>query len=158
MIPLALLGRHLFTVDTATLSRLTRTWQFNVASLPQVGREPIKQYIGPGEQTIELPGVIYPGQYGLANFVESVSIEAAKGHPLRLITFHRGIGRNWGCWYVQQCREDASMFDSWNSARKIEFSMSLSFHGMTYEGPDEKFSLGELLKTYTQGSNLGNLF
>ncbi len=158
MIPLAILGKHLFIVETASLTSISRDFSYSIASHARTGRTPGKQFVGVNDITVDLPGIIYPGKFGLSNFIDSINSEAVKGIPKLLITNHKGVGRVWGYWFIQQCKETATEFDTFNACRKIEFSIRLTFYGQKYSGNTEDFSLSEILSIYTEGSVIGDLF
>ncbi len=131
-IPSAQLGRFVFGLDTASVDSLSRTWSFRWASQERLGLTPAKQFTGIGDQTLELSGVIFPGEIGEAHFIEDMAKEAGNGKPLLLVTNIKGMGQVLHWWCITGCRETANGFDSVNQARRIGFSLSLSFYGERY--------------------------
>jgi len=130
-----LLGPIRFSVETAAYEDIKRTKQFQWASHECLGDKMLKhlgiggpalQYIGPGEETIDLNGNIYP-QYkkGSAAQMILMRLAAGIGIALPLIT---GTGFLLGKWIIQSVEEKKTIMMSNGAARKIEFSLSLKHY------------------------------
>ena len=52
------LGRYRFSLSTAAYQEFARTARYRWVANNGVGSEPTQQYLGPGEQTVRLSGVI----------------------------------------------------------------------------------------------------
>lgn len=126
------LGDYRFSMSTAAFQRLSRTSEWRWPSQEVIGARPKKQYVGPGEDRIELSGEVYPSyrpqRQGLAQ-VAYMRQEAARGEPLLMVD---GTGRVWGLFVIESVTEDQTVFFSDGTPRKIEFSVSLSAYGGDY--------------------------
>ncbi len=129
-----LLGPFPFMIKTVAYDTLNRTFNYEWASqqrLPHTKYKyfgiggPALQYMGPGEQTIDLDGVIYPGQQGMSVSLALLRTMAASGKPLLMMNNTGGI---MGRWIIKTINETNSVYTKLKkkvSPRKIEFSLSL---------------------------------
>jgi len=120
------LGAYRFSLPTAAYDDLARTSSWRWPSIDRAGVRPALQYVGPGEDTISMRGVIYPHFRGGLGQVAMMRAEAALGEPLLLVD---GTGRVWGDWCITEVREGLSTFFSDGTPRKIDFDLSLSMYG-----------------------------
>jgi phage protein U len=119
------LGEFRFAMSTAAYQTLERESEWRWPATDVVGVRPMAQYVGPGEDTIRLSGVVYPhfGGAGLGQ-IDAMRAEADKGVPLRMVD---GTGRNWGRWAITSVRENQTVFWSNGSPRSQEFQVCLKF-------------------------------
>ena len=110
------LGSYRFSLSTAAYDRLSRQASWRWPSQDRLGAHPVRQYVGPGEQTIRLQGTIYPhykGLLGLPNLLVRVpalsgalgTVASASSALSRL-----GIsltGERSGSWQLEAMRQDA---------------------------------------------------
>lgn len=120
------LGEYRFGLSTAAYQELERTKAWRWQSVERIGVMPAMQYTGPGEETIELSGVVYPHFRGGLGQIESMRAEAGKGEPLMLVD---GQGKVWGKYVVTQIREGQKTLFSNGVPRMQEFSLSLQSYG-----------------------------
>ena len=78
------LGEYRFSISAAAYQELTRAAEYRWAAQERLGRRPARQYLGPGEETISLRGVIHPHYRGGPGQLDRMRAEAAKGEPLLL--------------------------------------------------------------------------
>lgn len=117
-----LLGTTVFSVNTTTYNSITRAaaWQWQALSV--IGKSPCYQYLGKGEITININGVVYPGQYGSKTQLLLLEQAAGLGVPLPMFS---GAGVELGAWCVKSFSETRSeLFDN-GQPRKIEFTLDL---------------------------------
>lgn len=117
-----LLGTTVFSVNTTTYNSITRSavWQWQALSV--IGKNPRYQYLGQGENTIAIHGLVYPGQYGSKSQLLLLEQAAGLGMPLPMFS---GSGLELGAWCVQGFSETRTeLFDN-GQPRKIEFSLDL---------------------------------
>ena len=123
------LGNYKFSVNTAAFSQLERKYSYNWTASDQ-GDGPSLTYGGLGAQTITLPGVIYPGQFGAtADQVEKIAAMAAQGEPLRMVPT---TGKKMGFWVIKSISETRKTLMPNGAPRKIEFSIELEYYGPKY--------------------------
>lgn len=123
------LGPFRFAIDTAAYQRLSRTTEYRWPAQNVIGGKPVKQYVGPGEDRIEMSGTLYPAfrrqRQGLAQ-LSYMREAAAMGEPHLMVD---GNGRVWGLFVIESITEDQAVFFADGTPRRIDFSMSLSAYG-----------------------------
>ena len=125
------LGAYAFSVSTAAYGELSRAQEYRWRRQDRVGRNPARQWLGPGDDTIDLRGTIYPAWRGGLGQLDAMRAEAAKGEPLRLVG---GDGKVLGLWVITRIRETGSAHLAGGAPRKVEFQISLAFYGEDGEG------------------------
>lgn len=126
---MAKLGDYMFGLDTAAFQQLQRTTEYRWSLINRIGREPAAQFVGLGEDNIELSGVIYSHFRGGIAQVGLMRASAAAGEPLPLVySFEQG-GQFCGRWCIKSIREGRTDFFRDGKPRKIEFSLSLTYYG-----------------------------
>lgn len=112
------LGSYRFGLGTAAYQSLTRSAAWRWPAQDRLGAHPVRQFCGPGEQTIQLAGVIHPhykGLLGLPNLLARVpaltralgTIASANSALTRLGLGVPGLGGRSGAWQVEAMRRDA---------------------------------------------------
>ncbi len=120
------LGEFRFSMDTAAYQELTHSNQYRWQSQDRLSREPALQFIGAGQEKIELSGVIYPHYRGGVKQIEDMRKIAGKGEPLLLVD---GLGFVWGQWVIVQIDETSSMFVANGLPQKQSFKLILNRYG-----------------------------
>ena len=124
--PLMTLGSYVFGVDRAAYDTLKRTVEYRWPSQDRIGRRPSRQWVGPGEDIIELSGTIYAVRRPPDAELEALRAEASGGEPLRLMM---GSGEILGLWVVERISGTGTMHFAGGSPRKLEFRVRLAFYG-----------------------------
>lgn len=117
------LGTFQFCIQTAVYQELIRKNEYKWPSQHRFGQRPSRQFVGIGDETIQLPGVIYPEYRGGFQQVEAMRRMAARGQPLMLVD---GLGKLWGRYVIESIDEKQSLFAAFGAPRKMEFSISLA--------------------------------
>ena len=120
--PQMILGEVLFSLNSAAFQELNRETAHRWSVQERFGQPEALQYIGPGSDTITLPGVIYPSYRGGTGQIEKMRNAAAKGEPLQLID---GFGNVLGRWVIESVSEKRTNFAALGVPRKQEFTMKL---------------------------------
>lgn len=123
------LGAFRFGLSTAAYQDFERNNEYRWASIDRVGTRPAKQWIGEGDQTINLRGVIYPGFIAQRNGLGQLPAmreQAGLGLPLLLVS---GSGRVFGEHVITSIREGQRTFFSDGTPRSIEFDISMVAYG-----------------------------
>ncbi len=125
------LGDFRFSIDTAAYQKLQRTVEYRWPAQARVGRRPARQFVGIGDDSISLDGVIYPNYRGGLGQVEKMRTLAGKGEPLSMVSGpdETGSGRAMGKWCITRIAETQSVHFSDGSPRKQEFRLQLSHYG-----------------------------
>lgn len=116
------LGDYRFSIDSAAFDVRRLEHAYRWVSQARLQQRPLHQFIGEGEQSIELNGVIYPHHRGGLAQLDQFRSEAGKGEPLLLTD---GTGRVWGQWIVIQITEEAMFFTQNGLPLKQTFSLQL---------------------------------
>lgn len=125
------LGPVVFSINTAAYEQLQRSTQYQWASQQRLGHSVLKhlgiggpayQYIGPGDESINLNGTIYPQYKSGPLQVSLMRLSAGLGIALPLIDAYGFI---LGRWLIESVQETGSMLFSDGSPRKIDFTLSL---------------------------------
>lgn len=116
------LGDFQFGIATAAYQELTRTTEWRWPSQERFQQLPALQYVGPGGDTITLPGVIYPEYRGGLGQLAAMRALANKGEPMTLVS---GTGSVMGRWVIERLEEKQTMFAEQGVGRKQEFTLSL---------------------------------
>lgn len=117
------LGSFQFSIMTAVYQELIRKNEYKWPSQHRFGQRPSRQFVGVGDETMQLPGVIYPEYRGGFQQVEAMRRIAALGQPLLLVD---GLGKLWGRWVIESIDEKQSLFAAFGAPRKQEFTLSLA--------------------------------
>lgn len=117
-----ILGVFIFELRTAPYQQLSRdnTWRHSKAD--RVGASPRYQYIGPGEESVTLNGVLYPEITG-----GDISLLAlrAMGYSGRAWPLIEGTGMLFGMYVITGLKQTREVFFPDGKAMKIEFTLSL---------------------------------
>ena len=124
--PLMTLGEYVFGVDAAAYREMQRVAEYRWPRQERIGRSPARQWLGPGEETIELSGTIYPVRRRAEEEMDALRAEARKGEPLRLML---GTGEILGLWVIEAIRETGTRHLPGGVPRKVEFRVRLAWYG-----------------------------
>ncbi|MGY4888928.1 UNVERIFIED_CONTAM: phage tail protein [Xanthomonas axonopodis] len=115
-------GTFVFALDSAAFLQLQRQMSWRHATSERVGARPASQFLGPGDDTVELSGLIAPELTGTRASLDTLRELAADGEPLPLVD---GAGVVYGPYLLQTVNETASLFFEDGTPRRIEFQLSL---------------------------------
>lgn len=132
------LGNYFFSWLTASYDNKEESRNYCWEAQHVVGQAPLYHYMGPGEQTLKLDGVIYSHYKGGILQIPLMKQTAAQGTPLMLVD---GLGNVLGLWIITSLNEKQTFFCSNGLARKATFSLDLK----KYEDRKSHI-LGEIFK------------
>ena len=124
--PLMTLGKYVFGVGTAAYDEMQRVAEYRWKALERLGRPLARQWLGPGQETIELSGAIYPVRRRAEEEMDALRAEARKGEPLRLML---GTGEILGLWVIERIRETGTLHLPGGVSRKVEFRVRIAYYG-----------------------------
>jgi hypothetical protein len=112
------LGSYRFSLASAAYDGLRRAAAWRWPAQDRLGAHPVRQYVGPGEQSITLEGTIHPhykGLLGLPNLLARVpsvagvlgGIASATSALSRVGMSFPGLGGRSGAWQLDGMRADA---------------------------------------------------
>ncbi len=116
------LGSYRFSIDSAAYQELKHSQAYRWQAQERLQRRPAMQFLGTGEESIELSGVIYPHFKGGLEQLDTMRAEASKGQPLLLVD---GLGFVWGQWVITQIDEGQSFFQGNGQPLKQSFQLKL---------------------------------
>lgn len=116
------LGDFTFSVDTAAYQQLTRVSEYRWAAQERIGQGPALQPVGPGSDSINMGGTIYPGHRGGAGQLNDMRAEAGKMKP-RILVDGRGFVH--GRWVIERVEEGQENFAQRGAARKQTFRLQI---------------------------------
>ena len=116
------LGQFTFGLDTLAYQDLDRQTAWRHASNSRVGDRPARQFVGAGDDTITLTGVLAPEFKGSAQSLDTLRTMADDGNAYALID---GMGNVYGAWVIESLAQKASIFIAEGMPRRIEFTITL---------------------------------
>ena len=116
------LGQFVFSLDTLAFQDLDRQTQWRHPSNSRVGVRPARQYVGQGDDTRTLTGLLSPEFRGSAKSLDQLRQMADDGNAYALVD---GAGGVHGAWVIESLSEKGSVFIKEGLARRIEFSVTL---------------------------------
>lgn len=116
------LGTFVFSLPTLAYQQLQRANAWRHSTSDRVGARAASQYVGPGEETFELSGVVAPELTGDPASLDLLRSMGDEGRPLALVD---GNGVVYGAFVIVSLSETKTLFFKDGTARKIEFQLSL---------------------------------
>lgn len=121
-VPQLMLGDFMFSLNSAAYQEFQRQNEYRWESQNVMGAHEILQYCGPGQETITLPGVIYPEYRGGTGQIDKVRALAATGKAQTLVSASGGI---LGDYVIVSVQENQKVFAALGIPKKIEFQIEL---------------------------------
>jgi phage protein U len=115
-----------FGVSNLPQTSLSRTFAYRWEGAQRLGRRVAQQYLGPGEETVTIEGVIYPPAFGSFEALESMRREAMSGTPRAFVTAY---GRYNGLWCIKSIQDKQAPYWPDGHPRKVEFTLELVHYG-----------------------------
>jgi phage protein U len=145
-VPMLRLGDFNFALHIAVPQEMRRSAEYKWPSQERFGQLPALQFTGPGEETITLPGVVYPQWRGSANAMAKLRAMGARGQPYLLMDAQ---GNMYGRWVIKGVEETRSAFAAFTMPRKIEFNVTLQ----RFDGADSSL-LGNLVNNALKSAGI----
>jgi len=120
--PMMTLGTFVFSLPTLAYQQLQRSNEWRHAASERVHARPAHQYVGPGEETIELSGTVAKELTAGEPSLNTLRDLAEDGQPLPLVD---GRGYVYGAFVIKGISETQTLFFKDGAARGLEFSLSL---------------------------------
>lgn len=115
-------GLFVFGLHTVPYQQLQRQTQWRHPSSSRIGKRPARQFIGPGDDTITLSGLLYPEITGGRVSLTLLRAMADTGKAWPLI---EGNGTAYGFYVIEDLGETGTTFFADGSPRKIDFNLKL---------------------------------
>lgn len=120
--PMMTLGTFVFTLRTLPYQLQQRQNEWRHPASERVGARAAHQYVGPGEETIELSGDVVQELSAGEVSLNTLRDLAEDGQPLPLVD---GRGCVYGAYVIKGITEGKSVFFKDGAPRKVEFNLSL---------------------------------
>jgi len=116
------LGMFVFSLSTLAYQELQRQTEWRHPASSRVGAAPVRQFVGRGDDSITLPGILYPELAGSPLSLDALRLMANTGKAWPMI---EGSGRIYGLWVIESLSETRTLFFRDGTPRRIEFTLSL---------------------------------
>lgn len=116
------LGLFLFGMDTLAYQEFIRRTDWRHAANERLGARAALQYLGPGVDSVTLPGILMPELTGPNASLEQIRAMAETGDAYQLM---QSDGRIIGLFKINAVEERKSVFLPGGGARRIEFAIDL---------------------------------
>lgn len=120
--PMMTLGTFVFSLPTLAYQQLQRSMDWRHASSERVGARAAHQYLGAGEETIELSGAVAQELTAGGPALNTLRDLAQGGAPLPLVD---GRGYVYGAYVIKSISETQGLFFRDGAPRTLEFSLGL---------------------------------
>ena len=117
------LGMFVFGLPTLAYQELQRQTTWRHPSNSRVGGRPARQYVGPGDDTITLSGVLAPEFKGSTRTLLQLREMANSGKAWALVS---GAGEVFGAWVIESLTETRTVLMDNGAPRRIEFELQLA--------------------------------
>lgn len=119
-------GSYRFAVATGGMEKTERNSKWRWAQQDVIGAAPRLQYIGPGDDTLNIEATIFPHFRGGLGQADSIRSQAGAGRPMPVVD---GTGRYYGRYVVLEVGETRTTFMGDGAPRKIEIKVELKRYG-----------------------------
>lgn len=116
------LGQFIFSLPTLAYDSLQRSTAWRHPSNSRVGARSAHQFVGPGDESIHLSGVLMPALIGRAASLDELREMGHTGQAWPLVA---GTGEVFGAYVIENMEETGTYHIDNGSARRIEFSIQL---------------------------------
>lgn len=116
-------GQFVFSLDTLAYQDLQRQTSWRHPSNSRVGARPARQYASPGEDTMNLPGLLLPGLAGDTGSLAELRAMGDAGTAWPLVD---GSGIVYGQFVIESLNETRTLFFRDGTARRSEFQLQLA--------------------------------
>lgn len=116
------LGPFKFAIYTMAYQELNRSTQYQWGEQPVFGGWDNLQFLGPGQDTQTLTGVIFPEYKGGTGQLNDLRDLGSKGQAHLMVS---GTGKMLGYWVISQIDEGQTKFAALGVPRRQEFTITL---------------------------------
>lgn len=116
------LGQFVFQLSTLAYSELQRSTAWRHATSSRIGAREALQFVGPGEDIIDLRGTLVPELAGSLQSLDTLRRMGDAGDAYAMVD---GVGRVMGAWVVLQVIEQGTAHTRDGLPRRTEFGVQL---------------------------------
>lgn len=117
------LDQFVFSMDTLPWQELQRQTQWKHRGNSRIGARDSRQFLGPGDDTVTITGVLVPQITGSAQSLEDLRAMADAGEAYVLVD---ATGLVYGAFVIEAVSETQGGHDKDGAARRIDFSVGLT--------------------------------
>lgn len=117
------LGQFVFSLTTLAYQDLQRQTSWRHAANSRVGARPARQFLGPGDDTITLSGMVAMEFTNGAASIDEIRTMADTGKAWPLVD---GAGYVYGQWVIEGLTTTNTLFLANGVPRRVEFQVSLT--------------------------------
>ncbi|TGG92535.1 phage tail protein [Natronospirillum operosum] len=121
-----MLGPYMLSVGTASPQQIDRKASFAWPAQERIGKRPLLQFTGRGQELIHIDGVIYPEYKGGLRQMQALREMAGSGRRWLLVD---GLGVVYGLYAILEVDEVGSAYTKFGSPKRIEFQLQLEYAG-----------------------------
>ena len=148
------LGQFVFQLSDLAYSELQRSTGWRHASNSRVGARPALQYVGQGDDTIPLAGVLVPEIAGTLQSLGTLRSMADAGDAYAMVD---GAGRIFGAWVIERMDEGGSAFTGDGIARRTSFTIGLRRSDDALVSSSPPGNSNQLTTTDASGAGVANI-
>jgi len=120
------LGDFAFMVGTIAHQTLKRTHEYRWARQDRLLRAPARQFVGVGDERIDLDGYLLPHYTGGADALNTLRTRASAGQPQELVDHYGAV---YGRYVVESIEETDNELDPHGQPRRVDFRIALAAYG-----------------------------
>jgi phage protein U len=117
------LDQFVFGLSTLAYSELQRQSSWKHRNTSRVGARDARQFVGPGDDTITLNGMLAPQQIGSLASLDELRAMAAPGAAYVLVD---GGGKVYGAYVIESINETQTLHNQDGTPLKIDFTICLT--------------------------------
>lgn len=117
------LDQFVFGLDTLAYQELQRQTQWKHRNVSRVGARDARQFVGPGEDTITLNGMLAPELTGSLDSLDELRTMADTGDSYVLVD---GTGLVFGAFVIESMSESQTFHDDEGVPRRVEFTINMT--------------------------------
>ncbi|RCP94331.1 oxidoreductase [Escherichia coli] len=148
MIMMMIYGMFVFQLSTLPHQQIQQSRNWRHVKNERINRSASWQYIGAGDDTITLSGLLYPEITGGEVSLTALTTQAYAGRPWPLID---GVGQIYGMYVITALNTTRSELDRYGKARKIEFTVTFQRVNEDLRERLQSSSLGDLTNNIKSG-------
>lgn len=141
-------GMFVFQLNTLPHQQIQQSRNWRHVKNERINRSASWQYIGAGDDTITLSGLLYPEITGGEVSLTALTTQAYAGRPWPLID---GVGQIYGMYVITALNTTRSELDRYGKARKIEFTVTFQRVNEDLRERLQSSSLGDLTNNIKSG-------
>jgi len=116
-------GTFVFSLPTLAYQELQRSTAWRHEATARIGARPARQFTGPGDDVIQLSGLVAPELTGSQASLDELRALADLGRPQSLVD---GTGVVYGAFVITELQETKNHLFADGAARRIEFRFTLT--------------------------------